>query len=162
MIVGFFAGVTASVAGFGIGSFLIPLVSVQTGTKVAIALVTLPHFLGTSLRFWLLKSKVNRKILVRFGLLSAAGGLFGALVHTFFVSDLLQVIFSIMLVLAGILGVLQVSERLRFGKIGASIVGLASGFFGGLVGEQGGIRSVALLNFNVEKEAFIATATLQV
>jgi uncharacterized protein len=159
LIVGFFAGVTASVAGFGIGSFLIPLVSVQTGTKVAIALVSLPHFLGTSLRFWLLKSKVNRKILVRFGLLSAAGGLFGALVHTLFVSDLLQEIFGIMLLLAGILGVLQVSERLRFGKISASIVGLASGFFGGLVGEQGGIRSVALLNFNVEKEAFIATAT---
>ncbi len=64
-----------------------------------------------------------------------------------------------MLVLAGILGVLQVSERVHLGKIRASVVGLASGFFGGLAGEQGGIRSVALLNFDVEKEAFIATAT---
>jgi hypothetical protein len=51
VVVGFFAGVTASIAGFGIGSFLIPLVSVQTGTKVAVALVSLPHFFGTSLRF---------------------------------------------------------------------------------------------------------------
>ncbi len=38
-------------------------------------------------------------------------------------------------------------------------MGFASGLFGGLVGEQGGIRSVALLNFDIEKEAFIATAT---
>lgn len=159
MVVGFFAGMTASVAGFGIGSFLIPLVSVRTGTKVAIALVSLPHFLGTSVRFWLLKSKINRKILFRFGLLSAAGGLTGALLHSFFVNNLLQIIFAIMLILAGIVGVLQVSKRLRFGKKGAAIAGLASGFFGGLVGEQGGIRSVALLNFDVEKEAFIATAT---
>ena len=159
VVVGFLAGMTASVAGFGIGSFLTPLVSVQTGTKVAIALVSLPHFLGSATRFWLLKSKVNRKILIRFGLLSATGGLVGALVHVFFVSNLLQIIFYEILILAGILGVLQVSERLRFGKKRAAVVGLASGFFGGLVGEQGGIRSVALLNFDVEKEAFVATAT---
>ena len=116
VIVGFFAGMTASVAGFGIGSFLTPLVSIQTGTKVAIALVSLPHFLGSDSRFWILKSKVNRKILVRFGLLSATGGLAGALLHIFFVSDLLQVVFAVMLTLAGILGILQVSERSRFGK----------------------------------------------
>lgn len=158
-IVGFLAGMTASVAGFGIGSFLTPIVSIQTGTKVAIALVSLPHFVGSASRFWLLKSKVNRKILFRFGLLSAAGGLAGALVHVFFISNLLQIIFYIMLILAGILGGLQVSDRLRFGKVGVAIVGLASGFFGGLVEKQGGIRSVALLNFDVEKEVFIATAT---
>jgi uncharacterized protein len=92
-------------------------------------------------------------------LLSAAGGLIGALIHVFFVSNLLQIIFSVMLIVAGILGVLQISERLRLGKWSASIVGFASGFFGGLVGEQGGIRSVALLGFDIEKEAFIATAT---
>jgi uncharacterized protein len=159
VIVGFLAGMTASVAGFGIGSFLIPLVSTQTGAKIAITLMSVPHFLGTSVRFWLLKTKVNRKILIRFGLLSAAGGLIGALIHIFFVNNLLQIVFSVMLILAGILGVLQISERLRLGKLSSSIVGFASGFFGGLVGEQGGIRSVALLGFDIEKEAFIATAT---
>lgn len=157
--VGFLAGITASVAGFGIGSFLIPLVSIQTGAKVAIALMSLPHFIGNSVRFWLLKSEINRRILLRFGLLSAAGGLVGALIHVFFISNLLQIIFSSMLILAGILGVLQVSERMHLGKRTASVVGFASGFFGGLVGEQGGIRSVALLGFDIEKEAFIATAT---
>jgi uncharacterized membrane protein YfcA len=159
VLVSFLAGMTASVAGFGIGSLLIPLVSIRTGTKIAIALVSLPHFLGTALRFWLLKAKVNRKILIRFGLLSAIGGLAGALLHTFFVSDILRIVFSVMLIVAGTIGVLQISERLRFGKIGAAVAGFASGLFGGLVGEQGGIRSVALLNFDVEKEAFIATAT---
>ena len=86
-------------------------------------------------------------------------GLIGALIHVFFISNILQIVFSSMLILAGILGVLQISERLRLGKLSASVVGFASGFFGGLVGEQGGIRSVALLSFDIEKEAFIATAT---
>jgi len=84
VIVSFVAGITASVAGFGIGSFLIPSTSVRVGTKIAVALVSLPHFLGTSLRFWLLKSKVNRQILIRFGSLCAVGGLTGALLHVFF------------------------------------------------------------------------------
>lgn len=155
----FIAGLIASVAGFGIGSLLIPLVSIRTGTKTAVALVSLPHFLGTGLRFWLLRAKVDRKIFAQFGVLCAAGGLTGAFLNTYFENDLLRVIFSVMLIIAGILGVLQVSERVRLGKAGAGVLGFASGFFGGLVGEQGGIRSAALLGFNVKKEAFIATAT---
>lgn len=156
VIIGFLAGLTAPVAGFGIGSFLIPIVSIQTGTKLAIALVSLPNFLGTSIRFWFLKAKVNRRILLRFGLLSAAGGLAGALIHTFFVSNVLQIIFAFMLIIAGVLGALEISEHLHIGKKSAEVIGFASGFFGGLVGEQGGIRSVALLNFDIEKEEFIA------
>ncbi len=159
VFVSFFAGMTASVAGFGIGSFLIPTLTIRTGAKSAIALASLPHFLGTTIRFWLLKSKVNRKILARFGLLSAGGGLTGALIHAFVVSDILRVVFSVLLIVTGVLGVLQVTERVHFGKKSAGLAGFASGFFGGLAGEQGGIRSVALLNFEIEKEAFIATAT---
>src|SRR2546425_885058 len=37
--------------------------------------------------------------------------------------------------------------------------GFVSGTFGGLVGNQGGIRSAAMLGFNLAKESFIATAT---
>jgi len=159
IITGFFAGLVASIAGFGIGSFLIPLISIRTEAKIAIVLSSLPHFLGTSSRFGLLKSKIDRKILIRFGLLSAVGGLSGALLHTFLVSNVLQIIFSVMLIIAGFLGVIRVAERIQFGKIGAGLLGFASGFFGGLVGEQGGIRSVSLLNFDISKEAFIATAT---
>jgi uncharacterized membrane protein YfcA len=41
----------------------------------------------------------------------------------------------------------------------AWIAGLASGVFGGLVGNQGGIRSAALLGFDLPKRTFVATAT---
>ncbi|MEX2244132.1 MAG: TSUP family transporter [Fimbriimonadaceae bacterium] len=39
------------------------------------------------------------------------------------------------------------------------VAGLASGVFGGLVGNQGGVRSAALLGFDLNKQAFVATAT---
>ncbi|HEX7679279.1 MAG TPA: TSUP family transporter, partial [Thermoanaerobaculia bacterium] len=51
------------------------------------------------------------------------------------------------------------TERLRFGRTTAWLAGGLSGLFGGLVGNQGGIRSAALLGFDIEKESFVATAT---
>ena len=48
---------------------------------------------------------------------------------------------------------------MRFGRRTAWLAGALSGVFGGLVGNQGGIRSAALLGFDIEKEAFVATAT---
>jgi uncharacterized membrane protein YfcA len=39
------------------------------------------------------------------------------------------------------------------------MAGALSGVFGGLVGNQGGIRSAALLAFGGDKESFVATAT---
>ena len=47
---------------------------------------------------------------------------------------------------------------MRFGRRTAWVAGAASGLFGGLVGNQGGIRSAALMGFDVPKEAFVATA----
>src|SRR5262249_11295685 len=49
--------------------------------------------------------------------------------------------------------------RLRFGGAGAWVAGAVSGLFGGMVGNQGGIRAAALLGFELRKEAFVATAT---
>jgi len=39
------------------------------------------------------------------------------------------------------------------------IAGVLSGVLGGLVGNQGGIRSAGLLGFEMPKETFVATAT---
>jgi uncharacterized membrane protein YfcA len=81
--VGVFAGAVASIAGFGIGSLLTPLFALQTGTKLAVAAVSIPHLAGTALRFWMLREHIDHRILLSFGLMSAAGGLVGALLHKF-------------------------------------------------------------------------------
>ncbi len=150
----FLAGAIASVAGFGIGSILTPLLSLQAGTRLAVAAVSIPHFLATLLRFWLLRRDVNTRVLLRFGIPSAAGGLAGALLHSVASNPALTFVFGLLLVFAGAAG-----TRIRFGPRMAWAAGGVSGLLGGLVGNQGGIRSAALLGFGLERNAFVATAT---
>ena len=66
------AGGIAGVAGFGIGSLLTPLLALRFGTKLAVAIVSVPHFIGTAVRFATLWRHVDKRVLLRFGVLSAA------------------------------------------------------------------------------------------
>lgn len=152
-------GAVASVAGFGIGSVLTPLVATRYGMKLAVALVAIPHFAAALLRAWRLRRDIDRTVLSRFGAASAAGGLTGALVHNHVRSSGLAIVLGCVLVLAGVIGLARLSERVRFGRGTAWVAGILSGGFGGLVGIQGGIRSAALMAFDIRKEAFVATAT---
>jgi len=153
------AGGIASLSGFGIGSILTPLLATELGTKLAVAVVSVPHLAGTGLRFWLIRRHVDRRVLLSFGLASAAGGLIGALLHVWLRSAVLGYLLGGLLVFAGISGLTGLTARLRLGRSAGFAAGALSGAFGGLVGNQGGIRSAALLGFDVSKEAFVATAT---
>ena len=158
-LVAIVAGAVASLAGFGIGSMLTPLLATWVGTKLAVAVVSVPHLLGTTLRFWLIREHIDRRVLLSFGVTSALGGLTGALLHIWLRSAILGYVLAALLVFAGIMGLTGMAERMRFGRTTAWIAGALSGIFGGLVGNQGGIRSAALLGFDVQRDAFVATAT---
>jgi uncharacterized membrane protein YfcA len=153
------AGGIAAVAGFGIGSLLTPTLALQTGTRLAVAAIAIPHVVATAQRFWLLRRYVDRRVLLGFGIASAVGGLAGALAQGRVSSSALTVVFGALLMLAGISQLTGWMERVRWGRAGAWTAGALSGALGGLVGNQGGIRSAAMLGFDVPKEAFVATAT---
>lgn len=159
LLAGILAGAIAAVAGFGIGSVLTPALALETGTKVAVAAVAIPHFAGTALRFWILRRHIERRVLVGFGMASLLGGLAGALLHTRVSSGSLATVFGALLILAGISELTGWMARVRWGRSAAWVAGALSGVFGGLVGNQGSIRSAALLGFDVRREAFVATAT---
>lgn len=156
---GMLAGAIAAVSGFGIGSLLTPLLSTQVETKLAVAAVSIPHLAATAFRFYLLRKHVDRQLLLSFGVMSAAGGLTGALLGAFAASPALTMVFSGLLMFTGMMGLTGLSQRLRFQGRAAWLAGFISGMLGGLVGNQGGIRSAAMLGFGVSRQAFVATAT---
>jgi hypothetical protein len=154
------AGAIASIAGFGIGSVLTPVIATQLDLRLAIAAVSLPHLAGTLVRLALVRTHIDRDVLLGFGLASAIGGLVGAALQAVAASSALAVVFGGLLIFAGLGSLTGFARRMRFrGRAAALVGGAASGLLGGLVGNQGGIRAAALLGFDVERQAFVATAT---
>lgn len=158
-VVAVLAAAIAAVAGFGIGSLLTPTFGLVVDTRLAVAAVSVPHALGTIVRFWGLRQHVNRWVLVRFGIASAAGGLAGALLHNRVAAPWLTIVFGALLLFVAASELTGLARRMRFHGAVAWVAGALSGLFGGLVGNQGGIRSAALLGFDLDRRAFVATAT---
>jgi len=157
--VGLVAAAIASVTGFGIGSLLTPVLAISAGTKLAVAAVSVPHAVATAQRFWLLRRHVDTRVLLGFGVASALGGLAGALAHVWVSSRGLSVVFGLVVALTGVAELTGWMRRVRWSRRAAWIAGGVSGALGGMVGNQGGIRTAALLGFDVPKESFVATAT---
>ena len=158
-LVAIVAGAIAALSGFGIGSLLTPLLAATMGMRAAVAAVSIPHLVATAARLWNLRQHVDRRVLIHFGICSAIGGLLGALLQSKARSPILNVVFGLLLLFAGISGLRGWSEKMRFRHGTAWLAGALSGFFGGLVGNQGGIRSAALLSFQMQKVSLVATAT---
>ena len=146
------AGAIAALAGFGIGSILTPLLALSVGTKEAVIAVSIPHLVATAMRFWMLRHNIDVQVLKNFGISSAAGGLLGALLGSHFSSPILSYILGALLIFAGLTGLTGISRKMRFGRKAAWLGGSVSEMLGGLVGNQGGIRSAALLGFNLESK----------
>lgn len=138
---------------------LTPVLAMRIGTPLAVAAVALPHAFAASLRLALLWREVNWSVLKRFGIASAAGSLVGALAQPSFGLRGLTILLGALLVLTAIVTITGWLEARSFPRAVAHLIGGVSGLFGGLVGNQGGVRSGALLAFDLSPRAFIATGT---
>jgi uncharacterized membrane protein YfcA len=153
------AGAVASVTGFGIGSILTPFVAMSVGTPLAVAAVSIPHFVGTLVRYAALWRHTSWGVLLRFGFASAVGGLAGALLQPVFGARGLTLLLGVLLLLTAVASLTGALDRREWPSGLAVVLGGVSGAFGGLVGNQGGVRSGVLLAFRLEPLAFIAIAT---
>jgi hypothetical protein len=153
------SGATASVVGFGIGSLLTPLLALRIGTDLAVACVAVPHAMATALRCWRLRASIDTGVLKRFGILSAAGGLAGALAYAVVSAPVLTRVLGALLLLTAIAQLSGWNRRWTPRGLSVAVLGFGSGFFGGIAGNQGGLRAAALSAFALGPAAFVATST---
>jgi uncharacterized membrane protein YfcA len=90
---------------------------------------------------------------------SAFGGLAGALLQARLGGTALTIVLGLLLVLAGSGELARRRLPLPQTPLWRLFGGVSSGFFGGLVGNQGGLRSAALLGFRLAPRELVATAT---
>lgn len=153
------SGATAALAGFGIGSLLTPLFAATFGTATAVAAVAIPHAAATALRCWRLRTDIDWTVVRGFGLLSAAGGLVGALLYTRFSNDALTLTLGLLLLSTAFATLFDLPSRVHATGIVVGVLGLLSGLFGGLAGNQGGLRAAAMLSLSLAPVRYVATAT---
>jgi len=158
-VVAVLSGATASLVGFGIGSLLTPLLVLKVGTDLAVAAVALPHAVATALRCWRLRREIDWQVLKGFGLLSAVGGLSGAFLYSQLDAGVLQRVLGGLLVLTAAAQLAGLAARWHPRGPAVGVVGFVSGFFGGIAGNQGGLRAAALTAFRLSPLAFVATST---
>src|SRR5437016_13204086 len=138
------AGAIAAISVFGIGSIVTPLLSSRIDTKLAVAIVSIPHFIGTLIRFFRLREYIDRSVALSFGAASAIGGLIGAVLNAYTTGPILSYVLGTLLVVAGLSGLTGLADRVQLKGRWKWVGGFTSAAFGGLVGNQGGIRSAAM------------------
>ena len=152
-------GAIAALSGFGIGSVLTPLLALSVGTKQAVVAVSIPHLVATA---FVSGTCATRLIAICSRILALPAPLADCWAHGWARASAVPILAYILgglLVFAGFMGLTGLSKKMRFGKKIAWLGGALSGLLGGLVGNQGGIRSAAMLGFNLEAKTFVATAT---
>lgn len=159
--------------GFGLGTILMPVFAIFFPVDLAIALTGVVHFLNNIFKLSLVGLKADKKVVIRFGIPAFVAALAGAYLllqisdlqpiysYTLFNKEYsitpVKLIIAVLLIFFALTEVIPYFKNLQFGKDNLILGGLLSGFFGGLSGNQGALRSAFLLKSNLSKEAFIAT-----
>jgi uncharacterized membrane protein YfcA len=163
-------------SGFGLGTLLTPVFAIFFPLEMAIALTAIVHFLNNLFKLVLLGGNADKKIIFNFGIPAILFAFIGAYLLTQ-LSDMQPLfsytvsgkVFSVMpvkLIIAGVLIFFSLFEiiprlaNLQFNEKYLILGGVLSGFFGGLSGNQGALRSAFLIKARLGKEAFIATGVV--
>lgn len=156
----FIAAVLTLMTGFGLGTILTPVFLIFYDVKIAILIVAVVHLANNLLKLSLFSRHLNIDILKRFGVLTLFGAFIGAFFQGKMDSSVVKVLLGIALIFLGMKEATGFGEKLRLPQKIDFIGGFLSGLLGGFVGNQGAIRSAYLLNYNISKEAFVATAAI--
>ena len=159
-------------SGFGLGTLLMPVFVLFFPIDVAIAVTAVVHFLNNLFKLALLGKHADKDVVLKFGIpaiLAAFAGAYSLLMisdlppilsyslgERIFTIEPVKLIISFMMLFFALYELFP-ANNISFGRKYLPLGGLLSGFFGGLSGHQGALRSAFLLKCDLSKEAFIAS-----
>lgn len=163
-------------SGFGLGTLLMPVVALFFPLDLAIAMTAMVHLANNLFKIGLLGRKAERSVLLKFGLPAIAAAFVGAALLTYLGAvnpiyeyhalggdrqvSVLKLIIGVLIISFVVLELSPTFSKVALDPKWLPLGGVISGFFGGLSGHQGALRSMFLIKAGLEKEAFVATGVV--
>lgn len=175
-IAAFTASALTFFSGFGLGTILMPVFALFFPVHTAVALTAVVHFLNNIFKLGLTGFFADKAVILRFGIPAIVAAFAGAelltwmsasepvasyyLGHTIFYIRWEKIIMAIVMIIFALLEIIPAWSQIHFDPKYLPYGGILSGFFGGLSGHQGALRSAFLLRLGLGKESFIATGVV--
>ena len=160
-------------SGFGLGTLLLPVFALFMPASMAVAATAVVHAANNILKGGLLGRLADFKIVAIFGIPAIVAAYFGAKLlvllsemPTIFSYSLfgkeaiitpLKLILGILILGFALFELLPQFQKLSFNRKLLPLGGILSGFFGGLSGHQGALRSAFLSKIDIAPQAFVGT-----
>ena len=163
-------------SGFGLGTLLLPVFGLFFPIELAIIMTSLVHFSNNIIKVVFFGQHANWNIVLKFGIPAIIFALLGASIlqllvgfkplfeysianKTFEIMPL-KIIIGILLIVFSLFEVIPKLKNLEFDTKYLTLGGALSGFFGGISGHQGALRTAFLIRLQLSKQAFIATGVI--
>lgn len=175
-VVAFVVALLTFFSGFGLGTILTPVFMIFFPVNIAIGLTGVVHFFNNIFKLLLVGKKADSSVVLRFGIPAIIAAALGSwlllnisdikplFTYTLFDKNFevfpVKFIVALLLIIFACLDLIPYFSKLEFGKEKLPLGGILSGFFGGLAGVQGALRSAFLIKAGLSKESFIATTVV--
>ena len=163
-------------SGFGLGTLLLPAFALVFPMPIAVSATAVVHLLNNLFKLTLVGSQAKARTVMLLGLPAVPAALVGAWLlgrlvrlprlasyelfgraHTITVID---VVIAALICVFALIELTRAGSRLAFPPRLLPLGGLVMGFFGGLSGHQGALRSAFLIRCGLSKEAYIGTGVV--
>lgn len=163
-------------SGFGLGTLLMPVLAIFVDIRLAIAATALVHLANNIFKAGLIFEYTNWSVVLRFAAPAAVTAMLGAvLLHSIsdveplftyiilgskFEITVTKLLIGLLIIGFAILELTPAFQSLSIDEKYISFGGMLSGFFGGISGHQGALRSVFLIKAGLSKEAYIGASAM--
>ncbi|NOR14571.1 MAG: TSUP family transporter, partial [Candidatus Aminicenantes bacterium] len=155
LIASFLAATGATLAGFGSSALLIPVAFSFYDLRTAIFLVACFHLFNNLFKIRLFWEKIDFKTFLYFGIPSICFSFGGAALIAILPLDVISKILAVFLIVYAIYSLFKPKLVIKKSLGTAVLGGSLSGFFAGLIGLGGAIRSSFLVAFDLPKEVYV-------
>jgi hypothetical protein len=160
LITSFLAAAGATLAGFGSSALLIPVAFSFFDLRTAIFLIACFHLFNNLFKIRLFWDKIDFKTFFYFGIPSICFAFGGAALIAILPLDVISKILAVFLIVYAVYSLFKPKLAIKKKQWTAILGGSLSGFFAGLIGLGGAIRSSFLVAFDLPKEVYVATSAM--